>query len=309
MWKILTMVLVLCFLTGCGSTSEQSEETTANEVIESQSEELVSEIEEVETEELSQDYSVYNSMEELVISIIDEFGLNQDAVSVAYHHFPTETEFFFNEREMMYAGSTTKVGLVRLFEDKIFEGDLTLQSELPYNDSLYEPGAGRITNGEKKASYPLYELFNYSLAQSDNTAFNILFSYYQQAYGNVQQALLNLSGLDFPQPEATTNNMADAHMLLNILLPIATEERYNYILTALGGNTDAEYFKKHIQDGMLTKYGSINGSLHDTGIYFEEGEPIYALVLMTNGLGNVDDFLGTMNLRINEWTKYQAANN
>lgn len=110
---------------------------------------------------------------------------------------------------------------------------------------------------------------------------------------------MNLSELPFDHPEATTNNMADAQMLLNILIPIATEDKYSYILTSLSGNTQAEYFKQYIQEGMFTKYGSINGSLHDTGIYFEEGEPIYALVVLTNGQGNVDEFLATMNLRMN----------
>lgn len=272
---------------------------------ESQSESTVSEVEEPSTPEFSQDYSEFETIDDLVISTINEFELNPDAVSVAYHNYQTQTDYAYNEREPMLVGSTTKVGVARLYADLIAEGAMTFQTELPYSDSLYEPGAGRVTNGEKKATYPLYELFYYSLSQSDNTAFNILFSYYQQIYGNVQQSLMNLSELPFDHPEATTNNMADAQMLLNILIPIATEDKYSYILTSLSGNTQAEYFKQYIQEGMFTKYGSINGSLHDTGIYFEEGEPIYALVVLTNGQGNVDEFLATMNLRMNEWSKYQ----
>lgn len=50
---------------------------------------------------------------------------------------------------------------------------------------------------------------------------------------------------------------------------------------------------------MFTKYGSIGGSLNDSGIYMEDGEPVYALVVLTNGQGNVDEFLATMNLRMN----------
>lgn len=306
MLKKILLVVSLFLLAAC-STSEESvpvieeEETTQSESVESETEESV-------TEELSQDYSQFTSMEELVTATIQEFGLNPEAVSVAYHNYQTDTDFFYNERTPMLVGSVTKVGVARLYADLIADGVMSFETELPYSDALFEEGAGPVTNGEKKASYPLYELFYNSLALSDNTAFNMLFSYYQQIYGNVQESLLNLSGLSFDQPEYTTNNMADAQMILNMLLPVATEDKYSYILTSLSGNTEAEYFKKYIQEGMFTKYGSIGGSLHDSGIYMEDGEPVYALVVLTNGQGNVDEFLATMNLRMNEWGKFQQQN-
>lgn len=58
---------------------------------------------------------------------------------------------------------------------------------------------------------------------------------------------------------------------------------------------------------MFDKCGSINGSLYDTGIYFEESEPVYTLVVLTNRQGNVNEFQATMNLRMNEWGKYQES--
>ncbi|TLQ41799.1 serine hydrolase [Ruoffia tabacinasalis] len=303
--KILLFVSV--FLLAACSTSEESvpvmeeEKTTQSESVESETEESV-------TEELSKDYSQFTSIEELLTATIQEFGLNPEAVSVAYYNYQTDTDFFYNERSPMLVGSVTKVGVARLYADLIADGVMSFETELPYSDALFEEGAGPVTNGEKKASYPLYELFYNSLALSDNTAFNMLFSYYQQIYGNVQESLLNLSGLSFDQAEYTTNNMADAQMILNILLPVATEDKYSYILTSLSGNTEAEYFKKYVQEGMFTKYGSIGGSLHDSGIYMEDGEPVYALVVLTNGQGNVDEFLATMNLRMNEWGKFQQQN-
>ncbi|XJS11079.1 serine hydrolase [Aerococcaceae bacterium WGS1372] len=259
----------------------------------------------VEIPELSQDYSVYEDMDHLIQSVISEYELNPAAVSVAFYNYQTGEEYLLNERETIQAGSTIKVGLARLYMDLISDGQLTLQSELPYSEFLYEDGAGPVTNGEKKAAYPIYELFYHSLSKSDNTAFNILFYYYQQNYGNVYQALRDMSGLEFDTADDSLVGTADAHMLLNILKPIGSESKYSYILTALSGNENAEYFKKYVQDGMYTKYGSINGSMHDTGIYIEGDEPVYALVVMTNGQGTVEDFLGMMNYRIYEWTQYQ----
>lgn len=276
------MLVVSLFLLAACSTSEESVPVMEEEKT-TQSESVVRETEESVTEELSQDYSQFTSMEELVTATIHEFGLNPEAVLVAYYNYQTDTDFFYNERSPMLVGSVTKVGVARLYADLIADGVMSSETELPYSDALFEEGAGPVTNGEKRASYPLYELFYNSLALSDNTAFNMLFSYYQQIYGNVQESLLNLSGLSFDQAEYTTNNMADAQMILNILLPVATEDKYSYILTSLSGNTEAEYFKKYIQEGMFTKYGSIGGSLHDSGIYMEDGEPVYALVVLTNG--------------------------
>ena len=50
-------------------------------------------------------------MEELVTATIQEFGLNPEAVSVAYHNYQTDTDFFYNERTPMLVGSVTKVGV------------------------------------------------------------------------------------------------------------------------------------------------------------------------------------------------------
>lgn len=301
MRKFILLMVFSLILVACGSAESES----ADQEIVSQEESAVSEEVVVEMPELSQDYSVYEDLNHLIQSVMSEYEMNPAAVSVAYHNYQTGEDYFFNERESIQAGSTTKVGLARLFVDLISEGLLTWQSELPYSDSLYEAGAGPVTNGEKEAAYPLYELFFHSLSQSDNTAFNILYYYYQQNYGDVYQALRDMSGLEFDPMDYSSAGMADAHMLLNILKPIGSESKYSYILTALSGNENAEFFKKYIQDGMYTKYGSINGSLHDTGIYIEEDEPVYALVVMTNGQGTVEDFLGMMNYRIYEWNIYQ----
>lgn len=155
--KCFLLLLCIFLLVGCSS----SENPMPDIEEESQSESTVSEVEEPSTPEFSQDYSEFETIDDLVSSTINEFELNPDAVSVAYHNYQTQTDYAYNERESMLVGSTTKVGVARLYADLIAEGAMTFQTELPYSDSLYEPGAGRVTNGEKKATYPLYELFYY----------------------------------------------------------------------------------------------------------------------------------------------------
>lgn len=306
----LILVLLSFFLVACQSKPQEEEEiTTESSYSEEIVEETQSEEEQGDTEPslaLSQDYSAFESIEHLVYSIIKQFELNPEAVSVSLFNYQAEEYFHFNERKPMLAGSTTKIGLARLYADLIEAGFLSWHTELPFYDSHFEGGGGRITNGSRQAAYPISELVLEALARSDNTAFNILFSYYNQNYGNVQNDLMTLSQLDFPQANLYSNNTADSMMLLNILIPLGLEEKYEPLRQALGENESYDYFRQYIQEGMLTKYGSINGSLHDSGIYFQDGQAVYALVVMTEGMGSVNEFLATMNFRINEWIHYQA---
>ncbi|MGF3067137.1 hypothetical protein ACQV2X_04585 [Facklamia sp. P12945] len=55
---------------------------------------------------------------------------------------------------------------------------------------------------------------------------------------------------------------------------------------------------------MAAKYGQLDYAYHGTAIYFENGHPIYALVLMKREIGTVDQFMGKLNLIINEWSLY-----
>lgn len=141
------MLVVSLFLLAARSTSEESVPVMEEEKT-TQSESVVSETEESVTEELSQDYSQFTSMEELVSATIQEFGLNPEAVSVAYYNYQTDTDFFYNERSPMLVGSVTKVGIARLYADLIADGVMTFETELPYSDALFEEGAGPVTNGE-----------------------------------------------------------------------------------------------------------------------------------------------------------------
>ena len=77
-------------------------------------------------------------MEELVTATIQEFGLNPEAVSVAYYNYQTDTDFFYNERTPMLVGSVTKVGVARLYADLIADGVMSSETELPYNDALFD---------------------------------------------------------------------------------------------------------------------------------------------------------------------------
>lgn len=49
----------------------------------------------------------------------------------------------------------------------------------------------------------------------------------------------------------------------------------------------------------------MDGAVNDAGIYYEDGQPIYALVVFTQDVDSADLFLEEINLRVNEWARSQ----
>ncbi|MGF3113585.1 serine hydrolase [Facklamia sp. P9177] len=254
----------------------------------------------------SLDYDQYDSVQEIIEDLIDEYGFDSSKLGIAYQNFVSEESYYLNENEARHAASTNKVGTSVLYLDLIEAGVLSWDSQLPASEKDLEEGDGRITNNPLRSYYSLEELISNLLVYSDNTAWNILIDYYYENYGDYRNDLIELSGIN-NKPIALTQNMnyATPNMLIGYLNKIAFDDSYqpiiNYMLIAQKG----QRFKLYVDKGMATKYGQYGNGYHDTGIYFEDGKPIYSLVLMTNDLGTLDNFMGDLNLRVNEWYHYQ----
>ncbi|MGX7109268.1 serine hydrolase [Facklamia miroungae] len=252
------------------------------------------------------DYGQYNSVEEVIEDLIDEYGFDSSNLGIAYQNFVTEESYFLNENKARHAASTNKVGTSVLYLDLIEMGALDWDSQLPSTSQDFEEGGGKITNSPPRSSYSLKELISNLLVFSDNTAWNILINYYNNNYGDYRNDLIELSGIS-NKPTALTHNMnfATPNMLIGYLNRIAREDKYQPIIDYMSIAQEGQRFKLYVDKGMATKYGQYGNGYHDTGIYFENGKPIYSLVLMTNDIGTVDSFMGELNLRINEWYHYQ----
>ena len=57
---------------------------------------------------------------------------------------------------------------------------------------------------------------------------------------------------------------------------------------------------------MATKYGRYENMLNDSGIFYQDDEPIYSLVVMVSDDLYADMFIAELNLRVNEWTLAQT---
>lgn len=252
------------------------------------------------------DYSEYDNVDQVIDGLIKEFGFEEFRVGIAYNNLATDESYYLNENMARHAASTNKLGTAVLFVDLIEAGDLTWKSSLPASAANIEEGNGMITNNPPQASYTLEDLMMNLIVYSDNTAWNIMTTYYYNNIGDYREALIQKSGIkNIPPALLENHNYATPKMLENYLKMIAQKPKYKKIVGFMKEAQEGLRFKLYVDQGMATKYGQYDDGYHDTGIYFENGKPIYTLALMTYGLGSIDEFMGQLNLRINEWYHYQ----
>ncbi|MCR8969441.1 serine hydrolase [Facklamia sp. 7083-14-GEN3] len=284
------------------TTSASDDETTTETTQEDEDEQQSANL------SFSLNYDQYTSIQEVIKDLIDEYGFDSSKLGIAYQNFVNEESYYLNENEARHAASTNKVGTSVLYLDLIEAGVLNWDSQLPATENDIEEGDGRITNSPLRSSYSLEELISNLLVYSDNTAWNILIDYYYKNYGDYRNDLIELSGVNNKPKDLTQKmNYATPNMLIGYLNKIAVDDSYKPIINYMLIAQEGQRFKLYVDDGMATKYGQYGNGYHDTGIYFEDGKPVYSLVLMTNDLGTIDNFMGDLNLRVNEWYHYQQT--
>lgn len=250
------------------------------------------------------DIELGGTVAETIDNVLASFDLGANQVAIAYYDFRDDEHYYLNADQAMYAASTTKVAIAALYADLIGNGMMDWDSELPYYDGYYESGEGAVTNGEKADVYPVEELIVEMLIHSDNTATNVLALYYIENFSgefeNYRHAVAGLSGLGNLPDVVYTENYATARMLEQTLIHVANDNAYSFIIETMLAAQDGFRLKEHVSDGMAAKYGSSEQWNHDMGIYYEDGVPVYAIVVMTEGVVEADEFMGTLNFYLNK---------
>lgn len=261
-----------------------------------------------ETFEGDLDYADFASLEEIVWNEINTYGYDSDYLSISIYDFETGEEFHLNADIPSHGASTNKVGTAVLYADLINQGYLSWDSHLPFTEAWHEEGGGEITNGVFQESYAIYDLVYQSLFYSDNTAWNTLINNYYSMYGDFQSDLIALSGLSFADASIYNLNFATSRMLNEILIRVASNPEYQPIVDIMLDAQAGLYLKMYVEEGMAAKYGQYEDGNHDTGIYYDNGEPAYTIAVMSRHLGYIDYFLGDLNLHVKEFRDYQHIN-
>ncbi|MGX7109266.1 serine hydrolase [Facklamia miroungae] len=322
-FKRLFILIIFVFLTGCQNNSLTQTELNSHETTIHTSTQEVNSTKKTSDDSpspekdsskkqekiaFSRDYSQYGSIDELINELIDKYNYPASRLGIAYQNYIIDESYYLNENIALNAASTNKVGTAVLYLDLIEEGKINWDSQLPASTYDFETGGGQITNNPIQSSYRLEDLIANLLVYSDNTAWNILINYYQNNFGHFNHALIENSGAtQIPDTLYSNLNFATPNTLLGYLTKIADNKKYLPIVEYLSESEHGQRFKLYINDGMATKYGQFDYAYHDTGIFYENGQAIYALVLMTDGVGTVDPFMGELNLIINEWYHYRLS--
>lgn len=248
------------------------------------------------------DLDAYKNMADVIDQTLTEFNVNSSEISLAYYNFHNEEHYYLNENELFTAASITKVPLSALYIELINSGEYQLDSELDYSEALFEAGAGNITNGPLENSYRIEELITEAITHSDNTAMNILKAEYDKEFGNFREDILTFAGIDEKPEDFLNNNLSSAYITEQVLIKIAQDESYSDLINLMFETSPAQLFTSYVNNEMMAnKFGRYEQAVNDSGIYYENNQPQYALVVLSDNINQADQFLEVMNLRVNQW--------
>lgn len=257
------------------------------------------------------DPTEYDSVSDVIDSTLSEYHINSSDISLAYYNFNSDEHYYINENNMLTAASVTKVPISALYYDLIEKGEYELDSMLPYTDAMYEVGNGHVTNGSTQKSYSVDELITEAIVNSDNTALNVLKAAYNENYGNFRLDTLTFANIDADKDIIETvksGNIISAYIMEQVFIKIASDDTYEGLIDLMTQSTPDQLFTKYIQsDLMANKFGHYNKAVNDAGIYYENDQPQYALIIFTDNVIDAEEFLEMVSLRVNEWYQFEKV--
>ncbi|WP_448668643.1 serine hydrolase [Aerococcus viridans] len=253
------------------------------------------------------DTSQYASIDELIEETMAEFEVDESQVSLQYTNFKTDESYTINESTFQTAASTIKLPIAVMYADAIEEGYVDWDTEVPYTYADYEEGDGTITaavgNGTGQAAYTIEDLIANALMYSDNTATNMLISYYSEVYGSGAFKTNVANSVDVTIDDAFyDDNVVSAELLSAYYNLLATDDTYQPIVDYLLNTSPDRLFTTYVNSSLMAnKYGNYGTALNDGGIYYENDEAQYSLVALTDGLTDGTGFMENLNLRVNQY--------
>ena len=253
------------------------------------------------------DFSKYSDVGQVIESVIQDYSVYRDSVSVAYYNFINQEEYYINPDVYRVGASIVKVPYAGLMYDLVNNQYLTMDTPMPNYPNYYAEGLGNITNGPFEAYYPLSDVLYEMLVNSDNTATNIIYAYYENYIYDIESAIADFAGMADMPGDFYATNLLSSNFLLNTLIKLVENpDLYQGIIDTMSLEKEAQLFNSYVSQGMANKFGRMDAAINDCGVYYEDGQAQYALVVMTENVWN-DEFLEVLNLRVNEWTRYQKT--
>ena len=247
--------------------------------------------------------------DELGAELTPLFKTFSGEVSVAYARLDGAESYTYHATEPTSAASLIKLPILLTVLERVSQEKLKLDERTSLKATDQVGGSGILHTLQAGLEPTLHDLLTLMMIVSDNTATNILIGRVGQDAINTFCQQHGLSGtklvgkLQLPETEQNEaqrrgeRNTTCAADMLGLLLglvrgdllpPAETElalsilkkQQYTEAL-ARYLPTDPELDTPYIE--VASKSGCLSGVWHDAGIVFSEGQPLYALVVMTSG--------------------------
>lgn len=247
----------------------------------------------------------YHSVDEIVQYVLNETGASVEDISVAYYNLLDDSTYSLNETKPQIIASIYKVGLVAMYVDLINEGVYSYDTPI----TIDERALAASGDDGMLGTFTLDELMQQTILYSNNVTSWALIYHHFGGWSGYIEALSNFTDISSVADLAYQDNYLTSEILLNIFYKISQDSSYNYLIDLMRHSTPNQLFTAYVQEGMANKYGRLDNIVTDAGIYYEDDQPIYILIGLTDSNGTGDYFLERLNLRINEWTRYNYLNN
>ena len=222
----------------------------------------------IATEYTSEEDNRMQKVQELLSS-----KYQNEQFSIYVKQLTTGKEAGLNENQKMYAASVMKLPYLCYVEEKINQGEYTLDSSLKYvsevNDfpGSYKPeGSGSLPKTADNKEYTIKDLITKTAKESDNVAHNILAYYITNKSDEAfKKEMATIAGEEWD----VTDKMASAKMAGQVMESIYNQN--GFVLESLSQTSfDNQRIAKNISAKVAHKIGDADEFKHDVGIVYTD---------------------------------------
>ncbi|WP_291648840.1 serine hydrolase [Clostridium sp.] len=258
---ILLIIILTLFFQGCTKRVEIIEHSNNNTI-----------------ENSTIDENMYEKMDEVL-------GNYKDNISIYYKNLNTKEEYTLNKDRYYIAASTTKVPLCMMILDQVFEGTLSLEDIIYYEEVDGEGGSGVLYYLPEIPNITIEEAIYLSIVESDNITKNML---NRISEISLTDYLRNITEDDSIPYE----NSITAEQLYKVLERLYKNPDNNPYYEKLIG-----YMKETIFHDRLDKYLPYNIVAHKIGDYYRYyhdfgivyAKDPYIIVILTKDIGDLSE--------------------
>ncbi len=223
----------------------------------------------------------YKIIQKKLYNLNKMFLKSQDKVAYYYEELNHNTVFSFNESISFYSASAIKILVCLYLYEQAALKELDLNEKLTIKEEDVKQGSGVLKDRPTGQAYSIEKLVEYTLVESDNTAYIKLVNYVTKEklieFGKKLGAEHTLEGKDL----FGITNCHDMRAYWTELYRFAKEEELGKKLKHFLENPSYKIIDI-FPENFYRKYGSFDIAYHECG-FVEEENPFYIFIMTQKG--------------------------